>query len=113
MDFFGENSERTKLVRVCNLEVKFQVSSIILARSRFLTKTYSELCQTTKMERFVKIINGFHPLTSFTKCSISDVLHGTENTSVRLARMGGVGEIVNISSCKKLIGSIIRKHYPC
>ena len=31
------------------------------------SKTYSEPCQTSKMECFAKIINDFYPLTTFAK----------------------------------------------
>ena len=37
---------------------------------------YSELWQTSKMERFTKIVNGFQPLTIFSKRSILDVWQG-------------------------------------
>ena len=33
----------------------------------------SRTAATSKMEPFVIIVNGFHPLTIITKCSISDV----------------------------------------
>ena len=36
-------------------------------------KAYSETSQTSEIERFVKTVSGFHPLTIFTKCSILDV----------------------------------------
>ena len=37
------------------------------------TKTYLESRQRSKMEPFVKIVNGFQPLTNFAKTSISEV----------------------------------------
>ena len=37
------------------------------------SEAYSEPCQTCKMERFTKIVNGFYPLTIFSKHSIFDV----------------------------------------
>ena len=39
---------------------------------------YSEPCQTSKMELFLKIINGRKPLTIFAKSSILDVWLGSE-----------------------------------
>ena len=34
---------------------------------------YSERCQTSLMERFAKMVNGFYPFTEFVKHSILDV----------------------------------------
>ena len=34
------------------------------------SEAYSELCQTSKMEYFAKIVSGFYPLTIFVKCSM-------------------------------------------
>ena len=36
----------------------------------YCTEAYSESCQTSKMERFAKIVNSFKPLTIFAKCPI-------------------------------------------
>ena len=41
---------------------------------------YSELCQTFKVEYFVKIVNNLKMLAIFVKCSILDVLQGSEYT---------------------------------
>ena len=38
-----------------------------------LPETYSELCQTSKMERFVELSNDIYLLTIFSKRSILDV----------------------------------------
>ena len=53
---------------------------IIMIDSHYLTSAtiqmadaYSEICQTTKMERFVKIINGLNPRAIFAKRSILDI----------------------------------------
>ena len=40
---------------------------------REIAEAYSEPYQTSKMERFAKIVNGFQPLTIFGKRSILDV----------------------------------------
>ena len=53
--------------------VKYQVDKY--------TEVHSEPCQTSKMELFVKIINGFYPLTIFTKSSISGVWQSSEYDS--------------------------------
>ena len=39
-------------------------------------KAYSEPCRTSKMKLVVKIVNGFQPLTIFTKCFILDTWLG-------------------------------------
>ena len=44
----------------------------------FILKSYSEPCQTSKLERFAKIVDGFKPLTIFAKRSILDVRQGYE-----------------------------------
>ena len=44
-------------------------------------EAYSQPCQTSKIERFVKIINSFTPLTVFTKRSILDVWYFSEYAS--------------------------------
>ena len=62
----------------------------LVDRSRDLTlfreegrseELYSQPCQTSKMERFGKIVNRFQRLTIFTKRSILDVLQGCEYAS--------------------------------
>ena len=45
------------------------------------TEAYSEPCQTSKIESFAKIVNGFMPLTIFAKRSILDVWQGSEYAS--------------------------------
>ena len=45
------------------------------------TDVYSQPCQTSKMENFVKIVNGYKPLTIFAKPSILDVSQVSEYTS--------------------------------
>ena len=46
-----------------------------------LLETYSELCQNSKMELFVKIVNGWKPSPVFEKNTILDVSQGFENAS--------------------------------
>ena len=41
---------------------------------------YSKPCQSSKIERFVKIVNGFKPLTIFARCSVLDVWQSSEYT---------------------------------
>ena len=41
-----------------------------------LSETCSEPCQTSKMERLMKIVNGWKPLTIFAKRCLLDVLQG-------------------------------------
>ena len=41
-----------------------------------IPSAYSEPCQTSKMERFAKIVKSFSPLGIFAKHSIWDVWHG-------------------------------------
>ena len=48
----------------------------------FITKSYSEPCQTPNMECFVKIVNSYRSLTISTKCSILDVWQGSKYASV-------------------------------
>ena len=36
-------------------------------------EVYSEICQTSKMEPFTELVNGFEPLTIFAKRSVLDV----------------------------------------
>ena len=48
----------------------------------FIAEVYSELCQTTKMKRFTKIVINYESLTIFAKCSILDVWQGSEYASV-------------------------------
>ena len=46
-----------------------------------LLETYSELCQKSKMELFVKIVNDWKPSPVFEKSTILDVSQGFENAS--------------------------------
>ena len=41
-----------------------------------LAQPYSETCQTSKIECFVKIVDAWKPLTIYVKCSILDVWQG-------------------------------------
>ena len=41
-------------------------------------EAYSEPCQTVKMDRFAKIVNGFKPFTIFVKRSVLDAGQGSE-----------------------------------
>ena len=45
-------------------------------------EAYSEPCQKFKMERFVKIVNHFQPLTIFAKRFILDMWGGCEYSYV-------------------------------
>ena len=45
------------------------------------TESYAEPCQASKMECFVKMLNGFWPLTLFGKHFILDVWQGSEYDS--------------------------------
>ena len=42
---------------------------------------YSNPCQTSKMERFAKLVNGWKQLTIFAKSFILDVEQGSECAS--------------------------------
>ena len=53
----------------------------ILPQNVFITQAYSEPCQTSKIERFAKIVNVFQPLTTFAKRTILDVWQGSEYPS--------------------------------
>ena len=44
-----------------------------------VTEAYSEPCQTYKMKRFVEIVNGFHPLSIFSKRFISQILKSIQS----------------------------------
>ena len=50
----------------------------------YLPQTYSEQCQTYKMECFANIDNDFQPLTIFAKRSILGVWEDSEYTSVHI-----------------------------
>ena len=52
-----------------------------LATLNAFSEAYSEPSQTSKMELFVKIINGWKPLTFLTKSSILDVRPGFDYAS--------------------------------
>ena len=45
------------------------------------TEAYSELSRISKVEFFVKIVNGFKPITNFPKISILDAWLRSECTS--------------------------------
>ena len=45
-------------------------------------EAYSQPCQTSEMERFVKIVNNFQLLTIFAKHSILDISEGYDINSV-------------------------------
>ena len=45
------------------------------------SEAYLEPCQTSKIDIFAKIINGFQSLTTFTESSFTDIWQGYENAS--------------------------------
>ena len=47
-------------------------------------EVYSEPCQTSKIEHFVKIVNDFQPLSIFVKRSILDIWEGCEYAYVKM-----------------------------
>ena len=51
-------------LEICFLTIKKQITC---------EEAYSEPCQTSKMNYFAKIVNGFQPLTNIAKLSILDV----------------------------------------
>ena len=53
---------------------------------------FSQPCQTSNMERFAKIANGFQPLTIFAKHSILDVWQSSENTHEDVGNLFSVFE---------------------
>ena len=46
-----------------------------------MTETYSESCQTSKMELLAKMVDGFQQLTFFEKSSTLNVGQGSEDPS--------------------------------
>ena len=61
-----------------NLEFEFLFLFVIFLQ---YTEAYSELCQTSKMDLFPKMINGFQSLTIFAKSPILDDRLCSEYTS--------------------------------
>ena len=59
--------------------VNFLVSSFAQT-----TEAYSELCKTSKMERFAEKVNGSHPLIIFAKYSIFSLFYRVWNTPLSL-----------------------------
>ena len=51
---------------------------MIISSCVFKADACLELCQTFKIEHFVKILNGEKPLTIFVKRFISDIWQGSE-----------------------------------
>ena len=65
-----------------NCVLKCQTYFTFLAlTSNLPSVSYSETCQTCKMEYFAKIVNGFETLTIFAKRSVLDVWQGFEYAS--------------------------------
>ena len=62
--------------------MKKQAASLILKEREKLTDLQSS--QTSKMELFAKIVNGWKPLFIFTKGSILDLWLGSEYTSEQI-----------------------------
>ena len=53
-----------------------------LFTSNVFAEAYSESCQTSKMEIFVKIVKGLKPLIAFAKNSFLDVPQDSDYASV-------------------------------
>ena len=52
----------------------------MLKRLPTSSRVYSELCQTSKMGHFAKIVTGWNPLTIFAKRFMLDVWQGCKYT---------------------------------
>ena len=73
-------------------------------------EAYSEHCQTSKMELFEKIIEGFESLTIFEKHSILNVWQGSEDASAANICLFQTGEETN--TIVGTIEFIQRQKYP-
>ena len=65
---------------VVGIWTKFQLSGDFLGFMDFwliLPEPYSELCQTSKAERFTEIVNSFYLFTILAKRSILDIWQGS------------------------------------
>ena len=60
--FISLNQE-IKLQKCINHNIKSHQKNYIVVTVNILKNAYSEPCQTSKMERFAKIVSGFQPLT--------------------------------------------------
>ena len=68
--------------------------------SWFYAEPHSEPCQTSKMEGFAKIFNGFWSLTIFAKRSVLDPWQGSEYVFARINLRAGVSQ--PIFTCSNL-----------
>ena len=57
------------------------VCSILPNNEQQITDTFSETCQTSKIESVTKKVSSFYSLTTFAKHSILDVSQGAEYAS--------------------------------
>ena len=72
-----------KDVAVSLISSTIRACKMLLNWQRTTAEVYSEPFQTSKMEFFVKIVNGSKPLTIFVKYSILDVWKGSECASAK------------------------------
>ena len=72
------DEKRHKFIGMCSCFTWFNMKILNLCHR---WQAYSQPSQISKMERFVKIVNGEKSLTIFTKCFILDVWQGFENLS--------------------------------
>ena len=72
------NSEETKIW--IQYEAMYSTMQFLFLKIKHV-RVCRTLCQTSKMESFPKLVNGFHPLTVFVKQSILDVWKGSEYAS--------------------------------
>ena len=61
----SQNSQENTCARV-SLVIKLQASPVAASVS-YIQRRYSQLYQTSKMKRFVKIVDGWELLTTFAK----------------------------------------------
>ena len=65
-----------------NLPKTSQSLRPVTSKLQYRPEVYSEPFQTSKIERFMRTVDGFYPLTTFEKCSILDIWQGSEYASV-------------------------------
>ena len=84
--FFSICLESTEVKFLTAVSIEHQAFDLrkkerVLKRFSPMPDAYSEPCQTSKTERFAKIVNGLKSLTILAICSILDVRQGSEYAS--------------------------------
>ena len=95
-------------ILIAMLEIEKELLRVHIRTNDYHAETYSELCQTSKVELLAKIINRISLLTIFIKSSNLDVSLGSESASYHIHPTDN-NQTAESQSASRRIDALIRR----